>query len=499
MSDSSLDPADWNAFRALAHRALDDAIDGLEGVRRGPAWREVPAAVKRAIAGDPLPLGPTAPADVYDEYLELIAPYSVGNRHPRFFGWVHGSGTASGMLAELLAASLDVNAGGRDHAASYIERRVVAWFAELFGFPQTAGGIVTTGTSMANLIAVIVARQNALGVEIRQTGLARAHPHEAFVAYASEEAHGSIAAAFDLAGFGSDTVRRVPVDRSHRIDLLALRTSIIADRARGLRPLFIAGTAGSASVGAVDDLRALADICADEGCWFHVDGAFGAMAVLSPEQRPLLAGIERADSLAFDFHKWLHVPYDAGCVLVRDGALLRAAFEGDAPYLKAAARGTAAGDPWYCDLGPELSRGFRALKVWWTLKEFGLQRFGGLIAEQCRLARATGERVAAMPELELLAPVTLNIVAFRYAGEIEVDEGERDALNAEIAIDLQEQGIAVVSTSRVGGKLGLHLNIMNHRTTAEDLEWTIGAIVACGEAKSRAGAALDVGRTTRLA
>ncbi|GAC1545239.1 MAG: hypothetical protein NVS2B17_27380 [Candidatus Velthaea sp.] len=263
------------------------------------------------------------------------------------------------------------------------------------------------------------------------------------------------------------------------------------------RPLLVAGTAGSASVGTVDDLQALAEVCAAESCWFHVDGAFGALAVLSPEHRPLLAGIERADSLAFDFHKWLHVPYDAGCILVRDGALQRAAFEGDAPYLTPAARGTAAGDPWYCDLGPELSRGFRALKVWWTLKEFGLERFGSLIAEQCGLAQAVAARIAVSPVLELLAPVTLNIIAFRYAGEVE--ESRRDALNSEIAIDLQERGIAVLSTSRVGGKLGLHLNIMNHRTTAEDLEWTIGAIVACGATKSPAAGAIDVGRTTRLA
>jgi len=492
----SLDPADWDAFRALAHRALDDAIDGLVDVRTGPAWREVPAELKATIATDPLPFAPTDPADVYAQYQTEIAPYSVGNRHPRFFGWVHGSGTPSGMLAELLAASLDVNAGGRDHAASYIERRVIAWFVELFGLPETANGIITTGSSMANLIALVVARRAACGPQVRTGGFS-ATQARTFVAYASDEAHGSIGAAFDMAGFGSDMVRRIVVDDAHRIDLRALRTTIAADRAAGLTPFFVTGTAGTASVGAVDDLVALADICAAEGCWFHVDGAFGALAILSAEQRALVAGIERADSIAFDFHKWLHVPYDAGCVLVRDGELLRAAFAGDASYLKPTDRGTAAGDPWYCDLGPELSRGFRALKVWWTLKEFGLDRLGTLVAQQCALARALGERIAATPELELLAPVTLNIVAFRFLGA--PTEAERDELNAQIAIDLQERGIAVASTSRVGGKLGLHINVMNHRTTADDLEWTVAAVVACGTANSRVLPASDVGRTTRLA
>jgi aromatic-L-amino-acid decarboxylase len=214
--------------------------------------------------------------------------------------------------------------------------------------------------------------------------------------------------------------------------------------------------------------------------WLHVDGAFGALAALAPSERALVAGIERADSLAFDLHKWLHVPYDAGAVLVRDGALHQATFAEHADYLVRATRGTAAGAPWFTDFGPELSRGFRALKVWFTMKTYGLDRLGASIARQCALARELGARIAVTPPLELLAPVTLNVVCFRYAAA--EDEPARDARNAAIAVELQERGIAVPSTTRVDGRLALRLNVMNHRTTAADLDATLAAVLAAGAA-----------------
>ena len=255
----------------------------------------------------------------------------------------------------------------------------------------------------------------------------------------------------------------IPTDAALRCDTGALRAAIAADRAAGKRPFVIIATAGSASTGAVDDLNALADCARDEKIWFHVDGAFGAMAQLAPGLRRLVAGIERADSLAFDLHKWLHVPYDAGAVLVRNGALHAETFADHAPYLARTTRGTAAGEPWFTDFGPELSRGFRALSVWFAMKTYGLDRFGELIAQQCALARALGERIAATPAFELLAPVTLNVVCFRYAPLL--DETAVDALNARVVVALQERGLAVPSTTRIGGKLAVRMNVMNHRTT----------------------------------
>ncbi len=466
--DGTLDPTDWTAFRALAHRALDETLDAVAGIRERPPWRAIPAATRAAIAADPLPRAPADLADVYASFADWVAPYAVDNRHPRFYGWVHGAGTPAGIVAALLAAGMNANVGGRDHAAVEVERRVVRWWCEVFGFPPGAGGILTTGTSMANLIGVLVARRSAAGVGVRRNGLA-GEPE--LTGYCAAGAHSSLARAFDVAGLGSAALRAISPD--------GLRAAVAADRAAGKRPFIVIGTAGSAGTGAIDDLEMLADGARDEGLWFHVDGAFGALAQLAPGLRHLVAGIERADSLAFDLHKWLHVPYDAGAVLVRDGALHASTFADHAPYLARAERGTAAGEPWFTDFGPELSRGFRALGVWFTMKTFGLDRFGALIERQCAQARELGARIAATPPLELLAPVTLNVVCFRYAAPL--DEPACDELNARIAIELQERGLAVPSTTRIGGKLALRMNVMNHRTTQADLDATLDAVLALGE------------------
>ncbi len=478
-----LDPSDWAAFRALAHRALDETLDDVGAIRERPPWRAIPAGVRASIGADPLPRAASDPAAVYAAFAEQIAPYAVDNRHPRFFGWVHGAGTPAGIIAGLLAAGMNANVGGRDHAAVEVERRVIRWWCEVFGLPPGASGILTTGTSMANLIGVLVARRAACGADVRTAGVPASL---GLCGYTSTEAHGSVARAFDVAGLGSAALRAIAVDGALRLDVRALKVQIAADRAAGQRPFIVIATAGSASSGAVDDLAALAECARAEGLWFHVDGAFGALAVLAPHLRPLVAGIERADSIAFDLHKWLHVPYDAGAVLVRDGALHAATFADHAPYLARAQRGTAAGEPWFTDFGPELSRGFRALGVWFTMKTYGLDRFGELILRQCALARALGDRIAATPPLQLLAPVTLNIVCFRYAAPL--DDAACDALNARIVIELQERGIAVPSTTRIGGKLAIRLNVMNHRTAQADLDAVFSAVLSIAKELERAPA-----------
>jgi len=478
-----LDPVDWAAFRAFAHRALDESLDAVAGIRERPPWRPIPAAVRAAIGDDPLPRAPSDPAGVYATFLEQIAPYAVDNRHPRFFGWVHGAGTPLGIVSALLAAGMNANVGGRDHAAVEVERRVLRWWCEVFGFPATASGILTTGSSMANLIGVLVARRRALGAAVRTDGVRAGRE---LVGYTSFEAHASIARAFELAGLGRTALRALPFERSGDLCDVALRASIKADREAGREPFIVIATAGSASTGAIDDLAAAGTVAHDEGLWFHVDGAFGALVQLAPGLRHLIAGIEHADSLAFDLHKWLHVPYDTGAVLVRDGALHAATFADHAPYLARMTRGAAAGEPWFTDFGPELSRGFRALGVWFAMKTFGLERFGALIEEQCALAQALGRRIADTPNLELLAPVTLNIVAFRYVPRShtspgELDDRRCDELNAEIVVELQERGLAVPSTTRIDGKLAIRLNVMNHRTTQADLDATLAAVLTVAE------------------
>jgi aromatic-L-amino-acid decarboxylase len=474
-----LDPADPAAFRALAHHVLDDALDGFERVGAGPAWRPVPAEVKAELA-HPVPHDPENLADVYAEFRASIEPFENGNRHPRFVGWVHGNGTPSGMLAEMLAAALNANAGGREHSAVYVERAVIAWSAEIFGFPPGTSGILTSGTSLANLIAVVVARRRSLGDDVRVHGLRDA----GLVAYASEAAHRCIPAAFDIAGFGMEALRRIPTDAAQRIDIERLRDAIAADRAASYRPFMVIGTAGTVDTGAIDDLTALADLCAAEELWLHIDGAFGALAVLSPEHRHLVRGIERADSLAFDFHKWLHVPYDAGCVLVRDAELHRAAFANPAAYLAPAAEGTAAGEPWFADYGPELSRRFRALAIWFAFKEHGTRRLGEAIAENCRQAARLAARIEGAENLALAAPVALNIVCCRFDDATCTPEA-LDALNAAIVIDIQRSGIAVPSSTRIGGRTVIRINLTNHRITDADLALLLDAIVESGRRLSK--------------
>ena len=468
--DTSLDPADWRELRAQGHRMLDDMFDHLEQLRDQPVWQAPQPEMRRRFRAG-LPWTPQELSEVHAQFLVDIAPYSSGNGHPGFMGWVQGGGTPVGMLAEMLAAGLNANLGGRDHMPIEVERQVVTWMAELFGFPSDASGLFLTGTSQANMCAVLIARTRALGPQVRMSG-APAGGH--LVAYTSRAAHNCIARAMDMAGLGSDAPRQIETDDHGRISLPALREAIAADRAAGRRPFLIVGTAGTVDIGAIDDLEGLAHIARREEVAFHVDGAFGALGMASPQVAPRLAGIELADSLAFDFHKWGQVPYDAGFLLVRDPALHRATFASEAAYLRHAERGLAGGDWWPCDLGPDLSRGFRALKVWFTLKTYGLDALGAAIGRTCDLAQALAARVAAEPELELMAPVQLNIVCFGYRGA-----GE---LNATFAADLQEGGRVAPSTTTLDGRTAIRAAIVNHRTGPQDIEALVDQTLALGRA-----------------
>jgi glutamate/tyrosine decarboxylase-like PLP-dependent enzyme len=287
---------------------------------------------------------------------------------------------------------------------------------------------------------------------------------------------------------GSETLRLVPADSGRRIDTAALRRAIATDRLAGHRPFLVIGNAGTVDMGAIDDLASLADIAADERLWFHVDGAFGALGILAADIAPRLRGIERADSLALDFHKWGQVPYDAGFVLVRDGDLHRRTFATTAEYLRHEARGLAGGEFWPNDFGPDLSRGFRALKAWFTLRVYGTLQLGAMISHTCHIARYLEARVAAEPRLELLAPVPLNIVCFRYRGDGAPHE-DSDALNTAIVADVQESGIAAPSTTRIDGRLAIRAAIFNHRTAETDVDALVKAVLHHGDARSRPASA----------
>ena len=452
---------------------LNDILDYVENIRERPVWQPIPDDVRSRFRSD-LPEAPSDLASVHREFMRDILPFTTGNVHPGFMGWVHGGGTPVGVLAEMLAAGLNANLGGRDHAPIEVERQIVRWMQRIFDFPESATGLFVTGTSMANLIGGLIARDAELGFEVRCAGVAASSKR--LVAYTSVEAHNCIGKAMDISGIGSDALRLIPVDERHRIDLNAVEKAIEADRRAGFTPFLAVGTAGTVDTGAIDNLDALAGICHCERLWFHVDGACGALAILAPDLAPRLKGIECADSRAFDFHKWGQVPYDAGFILVRDGELHRKTFAVPAAYLRKELRGLAAGAPWPCDYGPDLSRGFRALKTWFTLKVYGTAALGSVISRTCALARYLENRIAETPELELLAPVELNVVCFRYRAE------EAQRINSRIVVELQESGLVAPSTTIVGGRLAIRAAVVNHRTGAREIDLLVEKTVALGRA-----------------
>lgn len=476
--EQTLDPADWGTFRAQAHRLLDAAIDRMATYREGPVWQPLPSDVKAAYRA-PLPSEGWG-AEATQAHLSALLPYGVGNTHPRFFGWVHGSGTPSNLMADITAAALNANLGGRDHGAMYVEQQVVSWCRELFDFPASASGLIVSGTSIATVIALKAARDRTFDFTSRKAGL-QGSSMGRLVGYTSAQTHSCVARAFDILGLGTDALRKVAVNDRFEIDTEALKQAIAQDRAAGLTPFLIVGTAGAVNVGSIDDLEALADVAQAERLWLHVDGAFGALGVLSEHLRPRLSGLSRADSLAFDFHKWLHVNYDAGFVLMRSEVEHRRTFSERPEYLKGAERGLAAGNPWPVEYGPELSRGFRALKVWAQIAEHGTAKLGALITQNCEQAAHLGDLVQAHPHMVLVAPVAMNICCFRY-GPAHGDAAALDALNDEIVVQLQIQGIAAPSTTVVHGRTAIRVNITNHRTTRADLEWLVHEVHRIGQA-----------------
>ena len=476
--NETLDPTDWASFRAQAHLMLDDMLGYIQNIRERPVWQPIPDAVRARFCSPAPRLGEDL-AQVHGEFMREVLPYAQGNVHPGFMGWVNGGGTPVGMVAEMLAAGLNSNLGGRDHIPIEVERQVTRWVAELFGFPEGASGLFVTGTSMANLIAVLIARDAALGTEVRAGGVAAASKR--LTAYTSTSVHSCVPKAMDIAGLGSDALRLIPTDAGCHIDLAALAEAIRRDREAGFTPFLVVGTAGTVNAGAIDNLAGLADLCQREKLWFHVDGAFGALAKLAPDLAPKVNGMERADSVAFDFHKWGQAPYDAGFILVRDAAAHKQAFASPAAYLERAARGMAAGSPWPCDFGPDLSRGFRALKVWFTLKVLGTERLGESISRSCALTRYLEGRINATPELELMAPVELNIVCFRYRARDSSPE-QSNQLNSEIAIRLQESGIVAPSTTRLKGLTAIRAAIVNHRTSRAEIDALVEGTLAHGRA-----------------
>jgi aromatic-L-amino-acid decarboxylase len=481
LREETLDPEDWEVMRKLGHKMVDGMLDYMRTVRKRPAWQRVPEEVKSRF-NRPLPRDPQRPEEIYWEFVETVLPYPLGNIHPRFWGWALGTGTVMGAFAEFLAASMNTNTGAMDtNVGEHVEKQVISWIKEMLGFPVSATGLLTSGCSAANLIGLAVARNTKAQVDIRRKGLQEAS-HK-MVLYASQEAHSSIQKALELLGLGSDALRLVPVNDYFQIDLKALKAGIAQDRRDGYVPFCVIGGAGTINTGGIDDLKALADICQHENLWFHVDGAFGAWAALAPSAKSKVAGMERADSLALDLHKWMYMPFEIGCALVRNEKHHRKAFSLTPDYLAhgGGGRGIMGGDsPWFSDYGFQLSRGFRALKAWMSMKEHGSRKYARLIQQNIDQAHYLAELINCRPELELSTPVTLNVVCFRYVAA-EMDDAALDELNKQIVIELQEQGLAVLSGTTIRGKYVMRAATINHRSRREDFDILVQEVIRAGK------------------
>ena len=463
-------------MRTLGHQMVDDMMTYLEDIRERPVWQSLPPEVKASFKS-PLPLEPQGAESTYQDFKRNVLPFPLGNIHPRHWAWVNGTGTPGGMLADMLASGMNSNLHGADHAAIYVEQQVLSWLKEALGYPAEASGLLVTGGSMANLVGLAVARNVKAGWDVKRGGLANSPP---LVVYCSAETHNSVLKASEALGLGSEAVRYIETEKNFRINMDSLRTAVATDRKAGRVPICVVGNAGTVNSGAIDDLNALADFCASENLWFHVDGAFGAVAAISPVLRPLVRGMERADSVAFDLHKWMYVPYDIGCVLVRSEESHRATFSAQASYLDKQTRGLAGGPIWFKEYGLELSRCARSLKAWFSLKEHGLRKYQTQVEQNVAQARYLAEMVEDDRRLELVAPAPLNVVCFRFRGDLK-DENILTALNKEILLRLQESGAAAPSSTTMGGRFAIRVANVNHRSRREDFEYLISEVIRLGE------------------
>jgi aromatic-L-amino-acid decarboxylase len=466
-----------NDFRTAGHSAVDLLADYLDGLADRPVWKAMDPDARERLLGLPLPRRGRGLAELVAEIGGEVLPFPMGNGHPRFFGWVNAAPAPAGVLAAFAAAAVNPSSAGGDHADVHLERTVVRWIAELAGFPQPPGaGLLTSGASMATIVALGAARNRAAreqGVDVREQGLAGLPP---LVGYVSAETHSCVRKAAELLGLGSRNLRAVATDAAGHLDPAALREQVKADRAAGLLPFLAVASAGTVNTGAVDDLAAVADVCAEERLWLHVDGAYGAFGVLDPVVAHRYAGLDRADSLALDPHKWLGVPVDCGCVLVRDPVELRGTFSLVPSYLRDE---NAGGLGWFSEYGIEQTRPFRSLKVWATIAASGREGIARDVAHCTAMARRLGDLVDRAEGLELLAEVETSITAFRWA-PAGVPDPVLDRVNRALPVAVQERGRAFVTGTVLGGREAVRACLINPAVTEGDLAVLVEEVRAAG-------------------
>jgi len=471
--EETLDPENWAAMRALGHKMLDDMLDSLENIRSSPVWEPMTENFFGKIR-ESLPLESQGLEKVYRDLREITEMNrTTGPKHPRFWGWVMGTGNVMSGYADMLASGLNASSQSSVSWCYFVEAQVIEWFKEMLGYPKEASGVIVSGGSMANLVGLTVARNVKAGYDIRKRGLQLAS--KKMTLYGSSEMHSCLQKSVELLGLGDDSLRRVPVDSNFMMDMGALETSISDDREAGFHPICVIGTAGTTNTGSFDDLNKIADVCKRQDLWFHIDGAFGAWAALSPKLSHLVEGIQRADSLAFDLHKWMYMSYEVGCALVRDKKAHYQTFALMPEYLAHDEKQP----PWFSDLCFELSRSFKGLKVWMSLKEHGVKKYSRLIQQNVDQAQYLKKLVEETSKLELLAPVPLNIVCFRYKVENQNDES-LNKLNMRILEKQWLNGNCMISNTVINGKYALRACFTNHRSIRDDIDFMVKEVVALG-------------------
>jgi aromatic-L-amino-acid decarboxylase len=467
-------------FRALGTQLIDRIANFLDSLPQRPVTpAESPSVVRKALTAErSLPLEGARAELLLNHAADLLFDHSLFNGHPRFWGYVTSSAAPIGALGDLLAAAVNPNTGAwlLSPMASEIEAQTVRWIAEMLNYPVTCGGLFVSGGNMANFVCFLAARQAKAGWDVRTAGMAGPRLR----VYCSKETHTWIQKAADMSGLGTDAIRWVATDENMQMDVAALRKQIADDIEAGDKPVMVVGTAGTVSTGAIDPLPELAALCREFDLWFHVDGAYGGLAAVLPNAPNALMGLHEADSVAVDPHKWLYAPLEAGCALVRDAAKLRDAFAYHPPYYHFGVEAVN-----YFDLGPQNSRGFRALKVWLALQQVGRDGYVQMISDDIRLARELFERIPRYPELEALTH-SLSITTFRYV-PADVDSGDAkaasylDKLNLELLIRIQNSGKAYLSNAVIHGRFALRVCIVNFRTSLADIEALLPIVAGMGK------------------
>lgn len=463
---SSLDLS-TDEMRRLGHRIVDQLVEHLDTLREQPALAVRSRRDAEAALGDAAPEEGRDPEEVFRQLGTEVFPWGAQVQHPRFFGFVPGPSNYLGVLADALASGFNVFAGSwlGGSGAAAVELQTVDWLRRVVGFPERAGGLFVSGGSMANLTALAVARQDRLGDD--RQALARA------TAYVSDQTHSAVERALRVLGLPRDGLRLIPSDPSQRLSIPHLERKIQEDRNAGRRPFVVSANAGTTNTGAVDPLPELVELCRREDLWLHVDGAYGAAAVLTEEGRELLRGLDQVDSLALDPHKWLFQPFECGCVLVRDRRLLPETFAVHPEYLEDLDLGL--GEVDFLDHGIQLTRSPRALKLWTSLQVFGVRAFREAVARGFDNARRAQALLEEAGIWEIVTPARMGIVTFRHRDHPPGAEGS-DAFHQQLTEALREDGTAFQSTTRLGGATVLRLCTINPRTTPEDLRLTVATL-----------------------